>query len=177
MSSTSILNALKRYKNVVAITKTKSHRKVFIDFCKDSGKKFRNIMIISFTKSYPALLSELSAAGVDTTNYFFIDCISARHTEVKSSDKCAYVSSPETLIEVSASLSRAMRNPTDLVILDDISSLSLYNDNVEVLKFLHGLMVKMQKSHAKGVYFLLDDGMKKETLSDLALFADKIVEA
>ena len=92
---------------------------------------------------------------------------------VQQSKQCLYVSSPTALTELALAMGKLRQ--TDLIILDNISSLLLYNKDAEVLKFLHGMMTKIRQTKTKAVYSILKES-KKEFVADLTLFADAVIE-
>lgn len=171
-----IIKELKENQSIVVITKDINHKKMLLKFCKIAAKQFKNIIFVTITKPYNKIRAELESAGVNTSNYVFIDCISSRYNvEMKDSKNCVYVSSPEMLVDVSAAISRALRNQNALLLFDDISSLAIYNENTNVLKFLQGTIIRLQKTNAKGIFLMLDDTKKKDMIENLSLFADKVV--
>jgi len=173
-----IIKELKENQNIVVVTKSSSHNKTLLQFCKTAAKQFKNIIFVTITKPYNKIRAELERAGVNTSNYVFIDCISSRYNiEMKDSKNCVYVSSPEMLVDVSAAISRALRNQNALLLLDDISSLAIYNQNMNILQFLHGTMIRLQKNNARGIFLMLDDNKKDDMIKNLSLFADKIIKS
>ena len=81
------------------------------------------------------------------------------------------------LTDVSAAISRALQNQNALLLLDDVSSLAIYNENTNVLKFLQGTIIRLQKQNAKGIFLMLDDNKKEDMIKDLSLFTDKIIRS
>ncbi len=173
-----IIKELKRNQSIVLVTKSSNHNKILLQFCKKVAKQFKNIIFVTITKPFNKIRAELEIAGVDTSNYVFIDCISSRYNvEVKDSKNCVYVGSPEMLTDVSAAISRALQNQNALLLLDDVSSLAIYNENTNVLKFLQGTIIRLQKQNAKGIFLMLDDNKKEDMIKDLSLFTDKIIRS
>ncbi len=171
---TNILNQLKKDQNIVLISNSKEHEKAMIELHKAVSKKFKKICMITVNKSFSALIEKFQEQGIDYSNYFFIDCISKKNIIVKQSKQCLYVSSPAALTELSLAIGKL--GQIDLIILDNISSLLLYNKDAEVLKFLHSMMTKIRQTKTKAVYSILKES-KKEFLADIELFADAVIES
>ncbi len=171
---TNILNQLKKDQNIVVICNSKKHEKTMIKLHKAVSKKFKKIGMITVNKSFSALIEKFQEQGIDYSNYYFIDCISEKNMIVSQSKQCLYVSSPTALTELSLSVGKLRQ--IDLIILDNISSLLLYNKDAEILKFLHGMMTKIRQIKTKAIYSILKES-KKEFLADIELFADAVVES
>ncbi len=170
----SILSQLKKNQNVVLISSSRDHEKTMNGLHKTVSKKFKRICMITVNKSFSALIEKFQEQGIDYSNYYFIDCISEKNMIVSQSKQCLYVSSPTALTELALALGKLRQ--VDLIILDNISSLLLYNKDAEVLKFLHSMMTKIRQTKTKAVYSILQES-KKEFVADLTLFADAVIES
>ncbi len=170
----SILSQLKKNQNVVLISSSRDHEKTMSELHKAVSKKFKKICMITINTSFSALIEKFQKHGIYYSNYYFIDCISEKNIIVKQSKQCLYVSSPTALTELALAIGKLRQ--IDLIILDNISSLLLYNKDAEVLKFLHGMMTKIRQTKTKAIYSILRES-KKEFLADIELFADAVVES
>ncbi len=169
-----LLSQLKKNQNVVLISSSQDHEKTMSELHKAVSKKFKKICMITVNKSFSALIEKFQKQGIDYSNYYFIDCISKKNMIVEQSKQCLYVSSPTALTELALAMGKLRQ--ADLIILDNISSLLLYNKDAEVLKFLHSMMTKIRQTKTKAVYSILKES-KKEFLADIELFADAVIES
>jgi len=175
MSKQNLLQKIKENRNTVIISKSLQQAQVAIDLHKVLSKKFKKIGVVMLHKSSSALLEELEKAKVNCSNYCFIDCESKR--DAGGIKECLHVSSPAALTELALSIEKMKKNyQPNLLILDNISSLLIYNNEALVLKFLHSVMQKVRQTKSRAVYLILEEG-KKSFISDLSLFADMIIES
>ncbi len=175
MGKEDILSTLNKNQNVVLISSSRDHEQVMIDLHKAVSKKFK-ICMITIHKSFPALIKKFKEQGIDYSNYCFIDCISAENTKVKDSEQCMYVPSPVALTELAIVVTKMKKmHKTDLIILDNISSMLIYNKEPTVLRFLNFMMAKVRKTETKAIYSILKES-RKEFIADLTLFADAVIE-
>jgi len=172
----SILDQLNRNQNIVVICNSEYYEKTMIDLHKAVSKKFK-ICMITIHKSFPALIKKFKEQGIDYSNYCFIDCISVENSKVKDSEQCIYTPSPVALTELAIAVTKMRQmHKTDLIILDNISSMLIYNKEPTVLRFLNFMMAKVRKAETKAIYLILKES-RKEIVADLTLFADAVIES
>lgn len=168
-----LISTLGKNKNLVLVCKNKKTENVTMELCKHSLKKFKKVCIVTSNRPYSDFLEYFKKNKIDVSRFRFIDCISANYMQKVPSPNCTYISSPRALTELSIELGRESID-ADLVILDNVSSLSFYNGEVLTLRFLNSLTMKFRKIKTKSL-FLITSGTNKETLANLGLFADKIL--
>lgn len=148
-----------------------------INFISNLGKfaslNFKKVCYVSIDKSYSVLSEKFKKENIDCNNWFFIDCISSTlMVDQIPSKQCKYLTSPKALTDLSWEIIQRL-NSSDLIILDNVSSLLVYNDNVSVLSFLNSLMSKVRQSKSRAIYLLSHD-TNREVMEDLSLFADSL---
>lgn len=173
MEVSKLISTLGKNQNLVLVCKNKTTDELTLELCKNSPKKFKNICVVTVNRPFPILLDKLKENKIDTTNFQFIDCISANYMEQIPSKQCTYISSPRALTELAITLGHMSRD-VDLVIIDNISGLSFYNGEVLTLRFLNSLVIKFRKTNTKSIFLIISEA-NKDTLANLSLFADKIV--
>jgi hypothetical protein len=168
-----IIPILENNSNLVVSCLNSNLDEQITNFYRDVGKKFKRIGVVTINRSFSALKERLEQNKIDFSNFYFLDCISAMRMQQIKSDQCTYVSSPYSLTELALDLSFLI-NKFDLIIIDNINGLLLYNSEVLVLRFLNSLMSKIQINKKKAVYWIIPNG-KSSIVSDISLFADKVV--
>ena len=168
-----ILSCLKENQNIIVVCKGIGHTKAMIDFHKEISKNFKKICMLTINEPSSNLIQKFQKANMDYSNYFFIDCISAKETRVEDSKQFLYVSSPSALTELALAMGK-IREEVDLMILDNISSLLIYNNPVVMQKFLHSIMTKIRQTNTKALYFILEED--KKLVDVLSLFADAVID-
>jgi hypothetical protein len=171
-----ILSYLGKNQNIVLTCNSRDYEERMIDLHKAVSGKFKKICLITVRKSFDDLIKEFKEQGVDYSNYCFIDCISAELIKVRDTKQCIYIPSPVALTELAISINKMRTmHRIDLIILDNISSFLIYNQELPILRFLHAMMIKIRKTDIKSIYSILQGG-RKSLIADLTLFADKVVE-
>jgi archaellum biogenesis ATPase FlaH len=164
---------LMKNKNSVFLCRSKnpvefiSHLGLFV------SKNFKKVCYVSIDKSYSILIKKFQSENIDCSKWLFIDCISSiLMIDQVPSAQCKYLSSPQSLTDISWEMMQQL-NSADIIILDNVSSLLIYNDDVSVLSFLNRFMSQVRKSNIRVAYLLSHD-TNKEVMEDLALFADSV---
>jgi KaiC/GvpD/RAD55 family RecA-like ATPase len=109
-------------------------------------------LYISINKPCESLAGRFRKSGIDAGKFMFIDCITRTTKPAQSTKNCIYVSSPKALHEIQEAIIEAVnKNRIDVAIIDSPSSLLMYYEHMDVLKFLHLLMAKLIISNCKGI--------------------------
>ena len=162
--------------NTVVICNSKNHERIMTELHKTVSKKFKKICMVTIHKPFPTLIKKFQEEKIDYSNYCFIDCISAENRMDDAIDQCIYISSPVALTELAVAIEKMIdRFGTDLIILDNISSLLIYNQESAVLRFLHHVMTRVRKTDMKAIYSILQEG-RKGFMEEMTLFADTMIE-
>jgi len=62
------------------------------------------------------------------------------------------------------------------VVLDSISALMVYEQQLPSLKFIHSLVLTLREGKQKALLIILKEDAKDELMKDLTMFVDKILE-
>ncbi len=137
--------------------------------------KFKSICYITMSKSATAVEEFLKKSGVDSKKYRFIDCVSKKTGFKKNTKKTVFISSPSSLTEIGIAVSKSFKEKKiDLLFFDSISSLLVYNNELDSVKFLHSLMVLVKGTKAKAVYLIMKSDLSKKVVRDIEIFSDSI---
>ena len=84
--------------------------------------------------------------------------------------------SPSALTDLSLAFTKAVQemNCTN-VLFDSISTLAVYQDIGEIIKFTQNMMTKARVTNVKSVYIALKED-SEELVKDLTMFVDGVVE-
>ncbi|MEM3373980.1 MAG: hypothetical protein QXE31_02045 [Candidatus Woesearchaeota archaeon] len=131
---------------------------------------------ITLNKPYTKILSDIQKLNLDKNKFFFVDAITATVSSPPIVDNCVFVSSPSALTEISVSFSTLVQEKNaDLIFFDTISTLIIYQDIGQVIKFAHNIITKARVLGKKAIFLTLKED--SETLiKDLNMFVDKIIE-
>src|SRR3989338_9409974 len=103
---------------------------------------------VTLSKPYKTVEKTLADNGVDTRLIIFIDAVTETvGGELKKSENCLFIGSPEKLSDISVAMDQAVRSlPSDkkFVFFDSLSILLMYNNAETVARFIHFLSGKMR---------------------------------
>lgn len=171
---TAIKKLLTVNQNVVLVCKKKGPDETLIDLCGELKKSFKKICIVTVNKPFSFLAKKLDAKKIDYSKFYFIDCISATTMEQVPSKQCTYISSPKALTELAIVLN-SLSKSVDLVIIDSFSGLAFHNDLFLTYRFMNSITSRFRKNSLKSICLVIGE-TKKETIADISLFADKILD-
>ena len=173
MAPVDLKKVLKENQSIVLVCKKAGPEETVIDICSDLKKSFRKICVVTVNKPFSFWIKKFAENKIDSSKFYFIDCISASTMEQIPSKQCTYVSSPKALTELAIALN-SLPKEIDLVILDSFSGLVLHNDPFITFRFMNSVNAKLRKNSLKAIYLVVGE-TKEEVISDLSLFSDKIV--
>lgn len=159
--------------STVVVCKKENPADVLVKLCESMKKKYKKICVVTINKPYSLLIKKFNERKVDYSKFYFIDCVSASMMEQIPSKQCTYISSPKALTELAINLNNLPKD-VDLVILDNFSSLVFYNDPFLSLRFMNSVTSKFRKNSLNSICLVVGE-TKPEVLTDLSLFADKII--
>jgi KaiC/GvpD/RAD55 family RecA-like ATPase len=125
------------------------------------------------------LIETLASEGIQTGDIIFIDAVTSLAEENKLvGSNFYYVDSPKNVTDLSVQLGQALEKlgkEKKFVIIDSISTLLVYNKEAVVERFVHSLSGKIRAHNAQGVFIVVEP-CKKEIISMLTQFCDKLIE-
>jgi len=121
-------------------------------------------------------MQNLKANNLDVNKYFFIDVLTSTVKAPEPIENCEFVQSPSALTDISLAFSKAVQEMNcNNVLFDAISTLAIYQEIGEIIKFTQNLMTKARVSNVKSVYIALKED-SAELVKDLTMFVDGVVE-
>jgi hypothetical protein len=131
----------------------------------------------TFTKPFHAINKVLEKNNIRTDEVFFIDCVTpvAGYSEMLGTDKGLFCQ-PQSLTNISIAIKTALENVPKgrpkVLVLDNLSTLMLYNNPEYVIRFIHSLSAKVRMWTVKSLFFSLDEDTDKRIVSQLSQFCD-----
>jgi hypothetical protein len=167
------INSVIKDNNVVVfIVSSQSYLKKVIDTTVAASKVSKNLCFISLNKSYDEMIPAFKKADINTNKVIFIDAVKG---EMKQQKGVVFVSSPKALTELSIAIIKSIEH-ADFFQLDSLSTLTMYQEQSVVLKFIHSIVSKIQVAEKKLIIISLEKDMNTEMAKDLNMFVDKIVK-
>src|SRR3990167_446120 len=101
-----------------------------------AGKK---CVYITVGKPYKSISANLEKNSINTSNFLFIDMVTKMvEPDIKKTDKCIYIDSPQNLTDLGILLSNAtssLKPKEGFVLFDSVTILMLHNDPKSINKF------------------------------------------
>jgi len=140
----------------------------------DTGAKG---ICVTVNKSSYDLDKVLARESIPRENITYVDAVTEMIDSIKLKGKQAvYLASPSDLVDLSIAIEKAVKklgNEKKFVIVDSLTTLLVYNNEVSVEKFTHSLSQKIGEWEIQGV-FLATDSTSKEFIDTLSQFCDKV---
>jgi len=168
---------LKDNQNVVLVISEKTYKFSTLRMNKRIVSNFNSVCYITATEPAASITAIFGKEGVDLKKYHFVDCISKKTSLGAPLEQIRFVPAPTALTTLSIAITEAVEaEKSDLLFLDSISSLLLYNKELTIVKFVHALMNKVRETNAKGIFLILKSDLDKPLVKEIELFADKVLE-
>jgi hypothetical protein len=159
------------------IVPDKQYLASLLSLLKDVSRKYEKICYIALNTPSDETVKNLQANSIDGRKFFFVDAVTKTiQRTVQLTDNHIYVSSPSSLIELSLAISEALRryNP-DLVILDSLSTMLVYEKEKIVTKFVHSLIGKIKQSNSDFLITALEGDSRSEAVKDISMFMTEVL--
>jgi len=132
---------------------------------------------ITINRPYKNMVQLLKRKNIDIRNLFFIDCITKELEEIKNTDHCHFIGSPNNLTEIAIALDPVFKEEKHkFVFLDSLDTLSIYNPVESVIKFAHFLTAKVRLHDISGVMLAVHENSDQRLVTELAQFCDKVID-
>ncbi len=167
--------------NIILIVPEEKYQNTIQALLKELVSAKKTIVFISVNKTKKALEKELKENKISTEKIYFVDCVSKSISKGKiswSDEKNQYVDNPTSLTQISLAVFKLFdQTKMDYLVLDSINTLLIYNEEKEVLKFVHHTTGKLKENNKTGVFVYLKEEMNQTLLKKFSQFSDKIIEA
>ncbi|MBI2598272.1 MAG: hypothetical protein HYW50_03690 [Candidatus Diapherotrites archaeon] len=164
-------------KLVLLIIPSEEYLKSIIYILRNASASYSKILYISLNELYDNLIRNLQNNGIDIKNFYFIDAITrTAQTNIDEKSNCTFVTSPNSLIELSLAISQKIDElEPDLIIFDSLSTLFIYENEATAVKFVHSLIGKMKAVGCDSILTSLQGDAKREAIKDLGMFVDEFL--
>lgn len=166
---------LENNKILLVSLKSKDYREGVRNLIDFSLKKYKNTCYVTLNDPVEALVSRLD--GEEITKMFFIDCVSSSVKTPGHEKNVVFVSSPKALTEISIATKKVIESGgVESVILDSISAMLVYEQSLNVMKFVHNQVLTYRKANLVSFFVILQEDVSEELMKDMTMFVDKVVE-
>jgi KaiC/GvpD/RAD55 family RecA-like ATPase len=148
-----------------------------------ANKREMDTIYVTATISSEQIRRVLEALEIDTSNIYFVDCIShimMGASTAQQDEHTTLVESPtmlENLMLKVEYLIRRSRSKEKLVVLDSINALAIHNNNWILSEFLHILVSGLRSREAYTVIFSVEEHATPEISNMVNLVCDHGIKA
>lgn len=129
---------------------------------------------VTLNKPFEVIQRNLQSNNIDPRIVIFIDATS-RPGGVKKIENCLAIGSPEKLSDISVAMDQAinaLQTDDKFLIFDSINTLSIFNKQATVARFIHFLAGKIREWKIKGIIITLEKETEQSLLDELTQFSD-----
>jgi len=148
-----------------------------------ANKREMDTIYVTATISSEQIRRVLEALEIDTSNIYFVDCISHIMMGASASlqdEHATIVESPtmlENLMLKVEYLIRSSQSKEKLVVLDSINALAIHNNNWILSEFLHILVSGLRSREAYTIIFSVEEHSTPEISNMVSLVCDHGIKA
>ena len=129
---------------------------------------------VTLNKPFEVIQRNLQSNNIDPRIVIFIDATS-RPEGSKKIENCLTIGSPEKLSDISVAMDQAinaLQTGDKFLIFDSINTLSIFNKQATVARFIHFLAGKIREWKVKGIIITLEKETEQSILDELTQFSD-----
>ena len=134
---------------------------------------------VTLNRPYASLTKILQRNDVNTDRIFFIDGTTKIIGETKKAENVFYVESPQNLTALSVTITEAVEalpSKNKFLILDALTTLTIYNSTATVSRFLHFLTNRMRILKLDGILLSIEKELNPVIAEQLEQFIDKVID-
>jgi len=149
---------------------------------KDVSKIHKKICYACLSKPYKDVIENLKNMDLDLAKFFFIDVYSSHYEKQGAVDNCIFLKEPGNLVAIEVAIDKAITQKNcSAVIFDTISSLLMYEQTHDIIRFTHNLTIEERHKDLNKVFIILkgDPIVTKyndSLIDDVQMFTDKSIE-
>ena len=140
--------------------------------------KEQKVIYITISNSYKKILAQLKKEKISNKKIHFIDMISVdRGIETKAEENVSLIESPAGLTELVEQVDKSLKNTgkNTIVILDSISTMTVYNDTSTAEKVIHTIIGKINTNNASAILMSSDSKGTEKITKIIGQFVDKTI--
>ncbi|MEW6295687.1 MAG: hypothetical protein AB1467_05345 [Candidatus Diapherotrites archaeon] len=174
---------LQSKQNIVLIIPNERYPDAVISIAKELLSLEGDFLYVSINKPCQDILKQLDKR--QTEKFYCVDCISrsfspSQATKIeqeKIAQRFYFIDNPHSLTQLGLGITKMLENKKiKQMLFDSISTLLIYNEEKEVMKFIHHVMSKVRETECRAVFTSLKEDVSSMLVKEITLFADAIIE-
>ena len=139
----------------------------------------KKICYVTLNKTYFSLKERFEKEKIDNLhNIVYIDAITKSMSKIeKNTVDCYFVSSPQSLTELSIVINEFLKHGIDYLIFDSLTTLLVYQKIMNpVIKFVTNVANNIKKNKSKGVFYVLNTEEHRLFIEESSMIMDNVVK-
>ena len=177
-----LFNEIFENKFLLVLLTEQQYEKRLSEMIKNLEKDHKTICYICLSRPYKEIASSLQSAGFSLDKFFFIDVLTSHYKKPANIDNCIFLQDPSGLAALQYAIARAVSEKhCSVIIFDTISSLLMYEQTHDIVRFTHQLTIEETYKDTNKVFVILKESSSLaeyyETLvKDMEMFSDKKID-
>jgi KaiC/GvpD/RAD55 family RecA-like ATPase len=141
------------------------------------SKQFKNTCYVTLNTPYVSLMRLFTKRKIPRKNVLVIDAVTkAVQAVTPENDHCIYVESQSSLTHLSLAITKAVETVKfQVVVIDSISTLFIYNNPKVVERFIHFIVQKMRQHNVALLLVAIGGNENNKELKQMGMFVDEVV--
>lgn len=140
------------------------HDKLLMRFLKK--RNVQGIGYITSNKGSGAVKEGLRKYGISGDKVLLVDCISKTIGIPKKAEDVIFVPSPSSLTTISITMKKMIKAGMPLIVIDSLSTLSVYNRDKLIIKFIHDVINTTHNQESSSLIVVVSQKDSKTRLYD-----------
>ncbi len=170
-------------KFLLVLLSEKQYEKKLDELVRSVGENHSKICYVCLSKPVEDVAGTLKRLGVGIEKFFFIDILSSHYKSPLPLENCIFIKEGGNKLDlIKSAISKTIaEKKCSIVIFDTISSLLVYEQTHDILRFTHELTTEEKQQNINKVFIILKEngGLQEydeSLVKDLKMFADESID-
>ena len=175
-----LLKDISENKFVLVLLDSMQYEQKLGEVVKKTGKDSAKICYVCLSRPYHDAIDYLKEMELDIHKFFFIDVLTSHYKKPDGVENCIFLEDPK-IHAIQAAITKAIaQQKCTVVIFDTISSLLMYEQSDEIIKFTHDLTIEKKHQDVNKVFIVLKENnalspFQDSFVKDVEMFTDKTI--
>lgn len=135
----------------------------------------QKVCYTTINKGVDVLIDTLNKNKIAKENFYFIDAVTKTILEPKKQSNCIFISSPNSLNELSLAIHNCIQKKFPLLVIDSLSTLSIYHSANNLSHFVHHIINEARSEKVSIIFLISDKDKNGDLYGSIEPFMDKVV--
>lgn len=164
-------------KIILFIIPNTTYQSELLQISKSVADNYDRIAYISVNRPTENIREIFREENIDTKKFLFIDAISKGVKPDITDHGILFINSPKNFEKFKTELNQILdKEKVECLIFDSLSTLLVYQDQNNIIKFAHDLITKLMIAKASGIFSCLSEDVDSAVINDISMFVDEVVD-